>query len=243
MKRFFSLLALSVFLLASLTFAGHSVAEVKYLGADWDTQGDWIGKYGKDGAIIFCNSEFHNADLPVPYEPSEEEKKFKKGLIEEISITSSGNAKAYGWIFNANPGNDKRAPWLVDESARYAACISGRSADVAMTLKVNATHYKITIYCVDYDTANTRGHQLYGYQGEKLPDKPDEETVEYREGVHYSWEVTGDELFRYFAKNTLQYNTVSSGIFIDDMKAVNEGGKLSTTWGHIKQRIENITNF
>ncbi|MBM3242770.1 hypothetical protein FJZ31_41445 [Candidatus Poribacteria bacterium] len=226
-------LPISLWLLL-LSFVLSANAEVKYLGADWKTQGDWIGKYGKGGAIIFCNKEFHNTDLPVPYEPSEKDKLFKRGLIEEISITSSGNSKAYGWSFNANPGDDKRAPWLVDKSARYAACISGRAADVAMTLKVNSTHYKVTIYCVDYDTADTRGHRVYGYQGEKLPDKPDEETVKYREGVHYSWEVTGDEVFRYFAKNTLQFNTVSSGLFIDDMQDVKPAGKLSTTWGRIK---------
>lgn len=217
-----------------LLFVLSANAEVKYLGTDWETKGDWIGKYGKDGAIIFCNKELHNTDLPMPYEPDEKQKLFKKGIIKEISITSSGNAKAYGWIFNANPGDDKRAPFKVDKSARYAACISGRAADVAIILKVNSTHYKVTIYCIDYDTANTRGHRVYGYQGEKLPDKPDEETVKYREGVHYSWEVTGDEPFRYFAKNTLQFNTVASGLFIDDMKAIEPGGKLSTTWGRIK---------
>jgi len=218
-----------------LLFVLSANAEVKYLGAEWDTQGDWIGKYGADGVIIFCNDEFHSADLPVPYEPSEQEKKFKKGIIEEISITSSGGGAAYGWIFNANPGDDKRAPWLVDESSRFAACISGRNADLAITLKVNFDHYKVTIYCTDYDTANTRGQQVYGYQGETLPDEPDEETVEYTDGVHYSWEVTGDEPFQYFAKNTLQFNCVASGLFIDDMKYVEVGGKLSTTWGHIKQ--------
>ena len=217
-----------------LLFVLSANADVKYLGTDWDTQGDWIGKYGADGAIIFCNQNAHNADLPVPYKPSEEEKLFKKGLIEEISITSSGGGAAYGWIFNANPGDDKKAPWLVDESSRFAACISGRNADVAITLEVDSDHYNVTIYCTDYDTANTRGQQVYGYQGETLPDKPDEETVKYTDGVHYSWEVTGDEPFMYFAKNTLQFNCVASGLFIDDMKAVKSGGKLSTTWGHIK---------
>ena len=233
MKNFFSLLALGAFGFAYLMM-GFAIAEVKYLGTDWKTQGDWIGKYGKDGAIIFCNEKFHNGDLPVPYEPSSGEKKVKKGLIEEISITSSGGGAAYGWIFNANPGNDKIAPWLVDESSRFAACISGRNADVDLTLKVNSDHYKVTIYCTDYDTANTRGQQVYGYQGETLPDKPDEETVKYKDGVHYSWEVAGDEPFRYFAKNTLQFNVVVSGLFIDDMQDVKPGGKLSTTWGRIK---------
>ena len=222
-----------------LLFVLSATAEVKYLGADWDTQGDWIGKYGADGAIIFCNQDAHNADLPVPYKPSEEEKLFKKGLIEEISITSSGGGAAYGWIFNANPGDDKKAPWLVDESSRFAACISGRNNDLAITLKVNSAYYKVTIYSTDYDTENTRGYQVYGYQGEELPNEPDEEIVEYRDGVHTSWEVTGQEPFRYFAKNTLQFNVVASGLFVDAIAAptgVSPSSKLPEIWGKIKER-------
>ena len=102
MKKVF--LLLGAFWLTASIFALFAVAEVKYLGADWDTQGDWIGKYGKNGAIIFCNKEVHNADLPVPYEPSEKDKLFQPGLIEEINIVSSAGGAAYGWIFNADPG-------------------------------------------------------------------------------------------------------------------------------------------
>ncbi len=28
--------------------------------------GDWIGKYGESGAIIFCNKENHNGDSLIP---------------------------------------------------------------------------------------------------------------------------------------------------------------------------------
>ena len=55
--------------------------------------GDWIGKYGGSGAIIFCNKENHNADLPVPYKPDEAQKLFKQGLIKEISISSAGGQR------------------------------------------------------------------------------------------------------------------------------------------------------
>lgn len=99
---------------------------------------------------------------------------------------------------------------------------------MAITLEVDSDRYKVTIYCTDYDTANTRGQKVYGYQGETLPDKPDEETVKYKDGVHYSWEVTGDEPFMYFAKNTLQFNCVASGLFIQisDISPLNGLAKL-----------------
>ena len=72
-----------------LLFVLAANAEVKYLGADWDTQGDWIDKYGKNGAMIFCNKEFHNTDLPVPYEPAEKEKLFMYPMATLISYGSS----------------------------------------------------------------------------------------------------------------------------------------------------------
>jgi hypothetical protein len=237
-QELFSLLSLGAFLFAFLTFVVFSAAEVKYLGTDDKTQGDWIGKYGEGGAIIFCNKASHGADLPVPYEPSEKEKLFKKGLIEEISITDT-SGKAYGYIWNANPGDEKRCPWLVDKSARLGACVSGRTwVNLAISLKVDSSHYKVTIYCLDYDRVRVPGQKTYGYQGEKVPDKPDVEIGDHTNGVYVSWEVTGKEPFRYFADRIAgTVNVVVSGLFVDEMKSVEPGGKLSTTWGCIKKLL------
>lgn len=235
MKRKRVLLATSV--LTLLYFCFCVSAQVKYLGTDIKTQGDWIGIYGKDGAIIFCNQENHNSDLPVPYKPDEGQKLFKKGLIEEIVLGSSGVSKAYGWIFNANPGDVKRVPWLTDKSARYAACVSGRAADVAMTLTVNSTHYKVSIYALDFDTT-TRNFQAFGWQGKNMPDDPDDEIAKYTDGVYLTWEVKGGEPFQFYQKNGAgSANCVISGVFIDDAKAsVELNGKISTLWGRIKDK-------
>jgi len=48
-------------------------------------------------------------NLPVPYKPDEGQKLFKQGLIKEITLGSAGGSKAYGWIFNANPGDVKKS--------------------------------------------------------------------------------------------------------------------------------------
>ena len=238
-KHSFSSLMVFGLVLVSLTFASFSIAEVIYLGTDLETQGDWIGEYGRDGAIIFCNEDanFHVVNvLPEPYEPSEEEKLFKKGVIEEIEITASGGQDAYGWIFNAEPPDtDKIAPWRVDGSNRYAACVSGHGGDVSITLTVNSTHYIVTVYFMDYDTPD-RQHDIYGYQGDDLPAEADELIEDYTQGVHASWEVTEDEPFRYFAKNIAgSVNSVATAVFVEDIgAAVESTGKLSTTWGHVK---------
>ena len=217
-----------------LSFCLYATAEVKYLGTDIETQGNWIGEYGASGAIIFCNKENHNGDLPIPYEPDENQKLFEKGLIKEISITSSGAAKAYGWIFNENPGDNEKAPWLVDKSARYAACVSGRTNDVAMTLTVDSTHYKVSVYSLDFDTT-ARNFQAFGYQGEDMPDDPDDEIDKYTDGVYLTWEVTGQDPFQYYAKNGAgSVNYVASAVFIDGTASVQSNDKLSILWGSIK---------
>ena len=68
-QNFLSLLVLGTFFLASLVLVDFSAADVTYLGMDSDTQGDWIGVYGADGAIIFCNQANHGGNFDVPYQP------------------------------------------------------------------------------------------------------------------------------------------------------------------------------
>lgn len=232
MKKKSVLLATLILILLSFCLCAN--AQVKYLGTDVKTQGDWIGVYGGSGAVIFCNKENHNADLPVPYKPDEGQKLFKKGLIKEISIGSSGAAKAYGWIFNASPGDVKKAPWLTDKSARYAACVSGRAADVAMTLTVDSTHYKVSVYALDFDTT-ARNFQAFGWQGKDKPDKPDDEIAKYTDGVYLTWEVTGKDPFQFYQKNGAgSVNCVISAVFVDGTASVEPNGKISTLWGSIK---------
>jgi hypothetical protein len=234
MKGKLLLLAITSVLIL-LSFGLCTNAQVKYLGADTKTQGDWIGVYGESGAIIFCNKENHNADLPDPYKPDEGQKLFKKGSIKEIKLSSTGGAKAYGWIFNANPGENKKAPWLTDKSARYAACVSGRSADMAMTLTVDSTHYKVSVYALDFDTT-ARNFQAFGWQGKDKPDDPDDEIAKYTDGVYVTWEVTGKDPFQFYQKNGAgSVNCVISGVFVDDANvSVEPNGKPSTLWGSIK---------
>jgi hypothetical protein len=243
-KQLFTLFALCVLVISFACLCEEKVsADVKYLGSDESTQGDWIGKYGADGAIIFCNAEYKNVDLSAPYKADPKQKLIKEGLIKELTIYSDfeGKAKAYGWVFNASPPKDeKRSPLLVDGSARYAGCVSGRAAHVAMTLTVNSTQYKVAIYCLDYDTGGARKHEVFGFQGKDIPQKPDATAPKgYNNGVYYIWEVTGGEPFKFYQKNLAgSVNSVSSGIFVDATitTSVKPLGKLPLTWCVIKSK-------
>ena len=48
---------------------------------------------------------------------------------------------------------------------------------------------KCKFYCLDYDRVRVPGQKTYGYQGEKLPDKPDVEIGDHTNGVYVSWEL------------------------------------------------------
>ena len=122
----------------------------------------------------------------------------------------------------------------MDKSARYAACVSGRNADVAMTLTVDSTHYKVSVYSLDFDTT-ARKFQAFGYQGKDMPADPDDEIAKYTDGVYLTWEVTGKDPFKFYAKNGAgSVNYVASAVFIDGTASVESSGKLSTLWGSIK---------
>ena len=101
-RNFTLLLAFATFSFAFSVLTHISVAGVTYLGTDSDTQGDWIGVYGAAGAIIFCNNANHGGNFDAPYQPSEDEGKFERGMIEEINATDF-DVPAYGWIWAANP--------------------------------------------------------------------------------------------------------------------------------------------
>ena len=59
-KHFLSPLVVFGLVLVSLSLASFSIAEVIYLGTDLETQGDWIGEYGRDSTIIDVQGEAHD---------------------------------------------------------------------------------------------------------------------------------------------------------------------------------------
>ena len=199
-------------------------ANVEYTGKDTATQGDWMGKYGENGAIIF------DAGAQGQIIDSSESDHLTEGVIASYDV---GIAHHYNW---ANSTNDKRGLQLPpDGASRIAACIFHDNG-WTLTLTVDATDYNVAVYFLDWDL-NMRIHDVVGYQGKSPPQTFDftVEAPDFQEGVYHLWHVTGNEPFKLEVAQR-SGNVVSSGVFVDGATAaVKPGGKVTTTWAEIKK--------
>jgi len=189
-------------------------AEVEYIGTDEATQGDWIGKYGENGAILFAPKDLVD--------------------LKDIEIDDGGNQR-WDW---ANPTPDKRGLlYPNDPKKRAGSCIFNNPVGL-ITIETKLTNYQVAVYAVDWDSS-VRVEELVGFQGNKAPDEPDVtvENPDFHEGVYYLWVVNGKDPFKLQITHKGGANWVISGIFVDDMKgaAAQPKSKLATMWGTLKQ--------
>ena len=212
MKRhwiFFLIIAMIV-----LTYCMGSYADVKFLGKDTTTKGDWPGKYGKNGVILFA----------------------AKDQTDMKDITKFDDAKNTRWDW-ANPTDDARGlVTLTDPKKRMGTCMYNNPTSV-ISLETKLDSYQVALCVLDWDST-ARSEELVGFQGAKAPDKPDATVTnpEFNAGVYYKWAVTGKDPFKIQVTFKAGANWVMSGLFVDAVSAsaVQPGGKLATTWGGIK---------
>ena len=197
------------FVFASLTYA-----EVKYVGEDKKTLGDWPGKYGKNGAIVF--------------QPGED--------LKDLKDITKYDAKDQRWNW-ANPTPDKRgAIYPTDMKSRAGSCIFNNPVGT-ITVETKLKNYQVAIYAVDWDSS-VRVEDLVGYQGNNPPKDPDVTVVNpaFNAGIYFIWNVTGSDPFKLQVTQKGGANWVFTGLFLDALStSVEANGKLATTWGDIKK--------
>jgi len=211
MKKGIFVLITVMFVLASCIGAH---AEVKFLGKDTTTKGDWPGKYGANGVILFA----------------------MKDQTDMKDITKFDDAKNTRWDW-ANPTDDKRGlVMLTDKTKRIGSCMYNNPNSV-ITLTTGLTSYQVALCVLDWDST-ARSEELVGFQGAAAPAKADATVTnpEFNAGVYYKWAVTGSDPFKIQVTFKAGANWVMSGIFLDKITgtAVQSGGKLATTWGDIR---------
>lgn len=198
-----------VFVFASLTHAA-----VKYVGEDKKTLGDWTGKYGKNGAMVFA----------------------PKDITDMKDITKFDDKSNLRWDW-ANPTQDKRgAIYPTDLKSRAGSCMYN-NPNTILTLETKLKNYQVAVYAVDWDSS-ARSEELTGFQGDKAPADPDVlvKNPDFNAGIYEIWTVTGTDPFKLQIVFKSGANWVITGIFIDAIgAAVEANGKLATTWGDIKK--------
>jgi len=211
MRRFILLAFVSIF---AFMLSISVFADVKFVGKDTATKGDWTKKYGKNGAIVFGI----------------------KDQTDMKSIASFDDGKNQRWDW-ANPTADTRGLTFVgDTSKRIGSCIFNNPVGL-LTLTVKLNTYQVAIYACDWDST-ARIEELVGFQGAKAPDKADVtvQNPEFNAGVYYLWLVTGSDPFKLQVTHKGGANWVLSGLFVDESKetSVRPNDKLTTTWGSIR---------
>jgi len=199
----------------AFVFASFTHAAVKYVGEDKKTLGDWPGKYGKNGAIVF--------------QPAEDIKDLK-----DITKFDDKSNQRWNW---ANPTPDKRgAIYPTDLKTRAGSCMFN-NPNTVLTLETKLKNYQVAVYAVDWDST-ARSESFTGYQGTKAPADPDVtiKNPDFNAGMYEIWIVNGTDPFNLKIDFVSGANWVITGIFIDAIgAAVEANGKLATTWGDLKK--------
>jgi len=214
--RFHKLMAVITLILIITSSATY--AKVEYLPKlkDTTTKGNWIGKYGKNGAIIFAPTDLKD--------------------LKDIINYDVGGSQKWNW---ANPTQDVRGLQYPDDpKQRAGSCVFDNPTRV-ITVETRLTNYQVAIYFCDWDSS-VRVEDVVAFQGnEKPPEKPDVtiNNPEFNAGVYHFWAVTGKEPFKIQITHKGGANWVISGLFVDAVKApVESYQKLAATWGTIKNK-------
>ncbi|MBM3212697.1 hypothetical protein FJZ33_10780 [Candidatus Poribacteria bacterium] len=209
LKTLFVSSVLLIFLFVSFSFA-----DVKYVGEDKKTLGDWPGVYGKNGVVIFQT----NGDL--------------KDLKDITNIKDNG--QRWNW---ANPTQDKRgAVYPNDPKSRAGSCIFNNPVGT-INIETKLKDYQLAIYAVDWDSS-ARVQDMSLFQGNKPPQDPHVTVINpaFNAGIYLIWRVTGSDPVTLQVVHKGGANWVFTGLFLDALSTSVEGlGKLATTWGDIRK--------
>ena len=208
--------SLFLLLVTVLFVSAYSLASaaVDYVGADTDTQGDWIGTYGNNGVIIFGLADMED--------------------LKDITSFDDGGNQRWDWT---NPTEEVRGALYPDGSGQRTGSCIFNNPDGILTVETSLSEYQVAVYALDWDSSD-RIEGLTGYQGD-APADPDVivENPEFNAGMYHIWHVTGGDPFTLRITHEGGANWVLTGLFVDDMDsaAVEPGDKLTTTWGQLKK--------
>lgn len=208
--------SLFLLLVAVMVVSAYSLASaaVDYVGADADTQGDWVGTYGNNGVIIFAAEDMED--------------------LKDITSFDDGGNSRWDW---ENPTEDVRGALYPDGSDQRTGSCMYNNPEGILTVETSLSEYQVAVLALDWDsTARIMG--LTGYQGDAPADADViVENPEFNAGMYHIWHVTGSDPFTLRITHEGGANWVLTGIFVDDMNsaAVEPDDKLTTTWGQLKK--------
>ena len=192
-------------------------AAVEYIGNDTETKGNWKGKYGTLGAVLF-------------------DARGDQVLEEKIDDYELENVQ----YWNDPPGpvwKDESAPQSIDAPEDRHAGVIFNTTPFYITVTMLVSDYQIALYFWDWNTQN-RVTDVVAYQGKEPPAKEADVTVEGEEhinGVYEIWEISRDNSVTFRLTHVSGVNSMVLGFFVTGPEAVAPADKLTCTWGNIKR--------
>lgn len=165
--------------------------QVAYLGADSATQGNWQGKYGKEGYEL----EVKESKLP-----SYADFKWTSGELFTYDAATD-DIRALEYFMNPPTGKDRIA------AGRYAD-------DLTFDLDVGPSPHKLSIYNLDWDQ-RSRVHEIDIIQPETQQPLDTQTVDHFAKGVYTSWKIQGK--VKVVIHRVAGDNASVSGIFLDPM--------------------------
>lgn len=184
------------------------------LAEDRTTHGEWVGKYGKDGYVIF-NDASHGFSEKLPE------------YVQELTYMDlyEGTASPHAW-WNGTDGSDLEDPahaadalWTDEtKTARVGGCIYNGDG-LTITVDTGDVTTNVSLYSLDWDN-NGRIMVVtqYDADGNEVVSK---EVGEFLNGVYLTSEVTGKATFEFLYLDATNMdspsNAVVAGIFFDSV--------------------------
>ena len=208
------------------------------LSADRETQGDWVGIYGKEGYYLVGAS----AGFPLRKLPDD---------VHVLLTDLSGTPLSSWWCFwdeflQPDTDGNRKAALFSDETEEYrhAACLFD-GGGIAVRLSLGETTKRVSLYMTDFDGVpgvNVRTCEVI------LFDEDHKEITsgiftDYEGGIYVSADVTGNVTFE--VQHIGGPNAVISAVFFDETQgpALNEKGKNGENAVQETPRTENGWNL
>ena len=181
----------------------------KLLGKDFETKGDWIGKYGTEGSLIYTD------DDSLDNTPSYAKIEFEDEQVWTWWDSDSGDP---AHADDEELAAEREAGALyktADKTSRIAACwYNGEYFNV--TVSVGDAPKKVSLYMNDFDSYSRSAEVTVKNKNGKAMKEPAEkvffEVDEYVAGCYISYQISGEVMFEF---DCYGGNVVLSGIFFD----------------------------
>ena len=213
--------ALSLLLVSAMSVSAFAAD----ITEDRTTHGDWVGKYGKDGYIIFNSSEDTFTEKLPDY-------------VQDFTYSDlyEANATPHSW-WNGSDGSSLEDPahfndalWE-DESmtSRRAPCIYNGEG-LLITIDTGDVTSTVSFYSVDWDdNGRVMLMTVYDADGNEITSK---EYGEFYNGVYVTTEITGKATCEFMfleSVNTSPSNAVVAGVFFDSAASETDAADAEAT--------------